>query len=679
MRHLFIWAIGLFLVQFAIAADAGWPRQFSSDGQEFTIYQPQVEKWKDNQIEERAAVSVQMPGSSSPVFGVVWIKARTEVDRSTRQVTLQDLSWSRANFPTAKDKQSSFLAALKAQSDVIRTISLERLQANLAITRTEDRRKSADLKNTPPDILYSDQPSLLVLVDGKPVLRQSEAEGYLRIINTHALIVMNQESGVYSLYAGDRWWQSPQLEDGQWKPIKDAQAGEDLEKIKTAAIEQKQVDLLKDEDLIDQVNKGLTPKIYVATQPSELIQTKGSPQFQPVADTQLLYVKNSSDDIFLNTSDQKYYILVSGRWYSSASLEGAWHYVSAKSLPEDFAKIPETHPKGAVLASVPGTEEAKEAVIDNEIPQTATVDRDKAKPEIKYDGDPILKPIEGTPLQYVYNSSTPVIEVNPKSFYSVQNGIWFEGSSAQGPWFAATQVPSVIYTIPPSSPLYYVTYVYVYGSTPRYVYVGYLPGYLGSYVDSDGLVVFGTGYPYQSWVGSYWFGAPFTFGFAVGWGLGWGWGWGFHSAYWGGPLYRPWWGPWGYGWAHGIPPGRVVNVTNIYHSYRPGIIHSFNNPERPVHMNQASTFRSHGGFTGNSRPNNVFADRNGNVYQHGASGWQHLGGGGGGEARSTVPHDLDQERDARARGEQRMQAFNSHSSDSHGGSSRRRNFGGGRR
>ena len=43
-------------------------------------------------------------------------------------------------------------------------------------------------------------------------------------------------------------------------------------------------------------------------------------------------------------------------------------------------------------------------------------------------------------------------------------------------------VPKIIYTIPAASALHYVTYVHVYGSTAKVVYVGYTPGYLGTVV-----------------------------------------------------------------------------------------------------------------------------------------------------------------------------------------------------
>jgi hypothetical protein len=63
----------------------------------------------------------------------------------------------------------------------------------------------------------------------------------------------------------------------------------------------------------------------------------------------------------------------------------------------------------------------------------------------------------------------------------------------------ADSVPEVIYTIPVSSPLYYVTYVGVYGSTPTTVTYGYTAGYTMTYV-SAGVVVYGTGWYYPPYV-----------------------------------------------------------------------------------------------------------------------------------------------------------------------------------
>ncbi len=210
-------------------------------------------------------------------------------------------------------------------------------------------------------------------------------------------------------------------------------------------------------------------------------------------------------------------------------------------------------------ASVPGTEQATEALIANSIPQSTKVSLQTQMQNPQIDGPPIFQPIPGTPLYYVANSSTPIIEVNPQSWYACQNGVWFAAPSVNGPWVLATSVPAVIYTIPPSSPLHYLTYVQVYGATPEFVYEGYTPGYWGTEVE-DGVVVYGTGCDYPPWVGNVWYGGPCTWG--LGWGpcwtpwddwcfdFGFGWGCGFGGfGWWGCHPPRPWWGP-NRGWDH---------------------------------------------------------------------------------------------------------------------------------
>ncbi len=122
----------------------------------------------------------------------------------------------------------------------------------------------------------------------------------------------------------------------------------------------------------------------------------------------------------------------------------------------------------------------------------------------------------GTPLAYAVNSPTPIIRVDARTYYSLYNAVWFVAAAPTGPWAVAAAVPAVIYTIPVTSPLHYVTYVRVYSATPTVVYVGYTPGYLGTVVAPDGVVVYGTGVVYTPWVGAVWYPPPPTYGFGAG-------------------------------------------------------------------------------------------------------------------------------------------------------------------
>jgi hypothetical protein len=535
------------------ALASGWPMEFQIEDKKVSIYPPQVENWSGDRIKERAVVSVETKASSKPIFGTVSIAAKTNVNPKSRRVSFEQIRWSQARFPTAPELSALSIKALKQhQDDILKPVSLESLQSSLAITRVESQVKGVSLRNGPPKIVTTRTPLFLVQVDGAPVLRDSGVPNIMRVINTRALLLFDSSKGRYFIYMGDRWMDALTLR-GPWIESDQPPAG--LEEAKKIAVDQKQVDLLNDPSspLMKQIAKKNVPQPYISTEPTEILETEGKPEFQSISGTRLLFVSNTESNIFLDTNDKKeqsYYVLLSGRWYRAKSLEGPWRYVPADTLPREFAKIPETHRKGAVLAAVPGTREASEAKVNNQVPTTAKINRNQAGLEIQYDGPPQFEPVEETSMKYAVNSRTPVIQVEPNQYYALQSGVWFRSSSPDGPWAVATRVPAVIYTIPPSSPLYYVTYVRVYDSTPDSVIVGYTPGYLGTYCCSDGVVVYGTGYYYPPWVGTYWIGPPVTFGV--------GFTWGYSGAFFVGPVVYPWWGPW---WGGPVYVGYPYVVT----------------------------------------------------------------------------------------------------------------------
>jgi hypothetical protein len=73
-------------------------------------------------------------------------------------------------------------------------------------------------------------------------------------------------------------------------------------------------------------------------------------------------------------------------------------------------------------------------------------------------GTPQFVPVEGTTMQYASNSADKVLLIGGV-YYLRRRGAWFIAPTPQGPWAAAPGPPEIIYTIPPSSPVYTVTYV----------------------------------------------------------------------------------------------------------------------------------------------------------------------------------------------------------------------------
>ncbi len=145
------------------------------------------------------------------------------------------------------------------------------------------------------------------------------------------------------------------------------------------------------------VAPSAVPKVFVSLQPGELILLTGEPAYRPVQGTGLQWVSNTESDVFRMGTGGAVYYLVAGRWFSAPDFAGPWTFATP-SLPADFKKIPLEHERSRVLASVPGTDQAAEAVLLAQIPQTARVNKKELKaPEVAFQGDPQFTAIEQTP------------------------------------------------------------------------------------------------------------------------------------------------------------------------------------------------------------------------------------------------------------------------------------------
>jgi hypothetical protein len=327
-----------------VASPTTWPHQFNQGELTFTVYPPELDRWQGDRLEGRAAVSVQSPGSDKPLFGVVSLAARTELDNGTGMVSVRDITVSRASFPTATDRAGSYLDAVRQNLATLTwKVAAERLRADLAIDHAAQQAQSQPLRNDPPRIVYTQSPTILVPIDGQPVLREMMGLSLMRVLNTRALILVDKPTGRYFLAVAGRWLEAPSL-NGPWT---DAQVRPTaLEEAKQQAVDSGQVDLLEGSE-----PDGRPPRVIVSTAPTELIQSDGPPQYAPIERTQLLYVTNSPNRLFLELPTQQFYVLLAGRWYRTRSLQhGPWEYVPGTGLPADFALIPDTHPTETVRA-----------------------------------------------------------------------------------------------------------------------------------------------------------------------------------------------------------------------------------------------------------------------------------------------------------------------------------------
>ena len=81
--------------------------------------------------------------------------------------------------------------------------------------------------------------------------------------------------------------------------------------------------------------------------------------------------------------------------------------------------------------------------------------------------------------------------------------MWFLSTTPQGPWKVASSVPQVIYTIPPSSPVYNVTYVTQTTVAGGSVQCSYTAGYMGAFIVGVGvgaIIANGSGHYYPPYI-----------------------------------------------------------------------------------------------------------------------------------------------------------------------------------
>ncbi len=575
----------LVIPMFSLAQNE-WPRSFTTqDGKLIKIYQWQPESFSNNTLQANAAISVTEKGNHEPSFGMVWLTASTF--SNGQQVTINKVEVNAVKLPDAEtNEQLSALQQEIANGLSNQSITIAQTEINNALQANQEEQKTADqINNKAPKIIYSDKPSLLVVMDGAPRLQQNSRWGMETVVNTPFTILKNRNK--FYLFGGKHWYTAPSA-TGPYTLTTNVPA--DVEKIQSEIAQANTENNAQQEE-----NDFVISNIIVTTEPAELLQSNGEPDFSPVPQTNLLYVRNSNNDIFMDINSQQYYILLSGRWYKSQSLSGKWNYVASDRLPSDFAKIPEGSPKDNVLSSIAGTLAANDAVMNAQVPQTARVDRKNTKAEIQYDGEPQFNAIEGTDMDYAINTPNYVIRWRGL-YYAVDNGVWFQSYYPNGPWTVSAVRPYAVSLIPPRYPVYAMKYVYIYDVTPDYIYMGYTPGYLNTFVYGP-TVVYGTGYYYRPWVGRYFYARPYTWGFNMhynpwtGWSfgfnynLGWfhfgvgnynPWAWG---GWWGPAVYRPAYfhTPYSTRYSHGYygayapryyNSGRtvIVNNINIYHN-----------------------------------------------------------------------------------------------------------------
>ncbi|GAG75284.1 unnamed protein product, partial [marine sediment metagenome] len=300
-----------------------------------------------------------LTGMSKPALGTVRFTARTVTDLEHHTVTFYGMNINAVSFPQLKGEQAAELEAF-VRATLDRTQLTLPLELVLQYLDEKILPKSAKgLFMKPPVIFYSTGDSRLLAFDGPPMLAPITKTDLQFVVNTNWDMFYVESTASWYLLDGKRWLSvSGKKLSGDWQSVD--KLPDEFKKLPTT---QNWMDVKN--TIPATANSDKLPEIFMSEVPAELILIDGEPKLTAIADTGISYVTNTKADLFLY--DKKYYFLVSGRWFVAKELGTKWSMVG--KLPDSFATIPPDHPRGAVLVSVPGTDEAKIAVLEAVIPR----------------------------------------------------------------------------------------------------------------------------------------------------------------------------------------------------------------------------------------------------------------------------------------------------------------------
>lgn len=289
-------------------ADPGWPREHLLESKKHTVYQPQIDEWKDHStMHFRCAIEVEGV-LQEPTFGVAEIEARTLVDQTTRVVKLFTTTREYRFAGVSGEDERSLLAAMDVLSPPERliTVSLDRVLTCLD-AESAAVQKQVDVNLDPPKIFYSEKPAVLVIFLGEPQFKPVAAEEpeLIFALNTNWDVFYAPSTKNLYLLNDDHWLTS-QSPEGPWTVASELPA---------------RLSNLPDDDNWAEVRKHIPAQnakvaehVFASKEPAELLLTAGKPKYQPIPQTKLLEITNTESLLMLDSAEGKFYFQAAGRW-----------------------------------------------------------------------------------------------------------------------------------------------------------------------------------------------------------------------------------------------------------------------------------------------------------------------------------------------------------------------------
>jgi hypothetical protein len=475
------------------AAPQAWvyPQDWKCAGRRLTMHEPQVTAF-DPAV---SRVSLRYPALlTDPLgrgsWGSVEVAGTLRVDLTSRLVRLDTLQPGNAVFPgVAQADLASVQAGMQDAFPKTLTLRAELITARPGAW-TPDASPPKFPKD-PPQIVLRRRPAVLVQTDGEPVLLDVEEFPLQYVANTATDVFRDPKTDMWYLLL-DGTWMSAKAFAGPWRrldgplpsPMSQIPGGHPRGHVRRCV-----------PGTPEFMKRGMVPapkelpEVIVTDKPSELLLLAGDPLFTFIPGVRLMSVANTESDLFFHPKTNLYYLLISGRWFSSPELEGPW--TAASELPEEFAKVPRDHVRGHVVWCVPGTPESAEACAFASLEERVTVNK-YAPAQVLFEPEgkgPVAEALEGD-VKSVANTEDDCFGVG-KAWYACQRGVWFKSEDGRSKWLTCADVPEALRKLPETSPSWHVRFCRPLGLEGETAQFAISTGYYGT-IPFAGSPVYGT-------------------------------------------------------------------------------------------------------------------------------------------------------------------------------------------
>jgi hypothetical protein len=229
----------------------------------------------------------------------------------------------------------------------------------IASTPKKEAPAGVQLNNDPPRIFVGYRPSILLSVNGEPVLSEVPNTNLKFVVNTQWPLFLDQGNSAYYLAVGQQWLTATSLE-GPWSPT--TKLPPDMSKVP----QDKQWSALKKFIPPTANTKSATPDVFYSDKPAEIILFDGQPVYAQIP-TRSLNTQEHKQRRVCAKPTQQFYYLTAGRWFSAPD---PWaHGLTRRRIFPTSPKFRRAARPQRYSLPFRGTDKAKDAVLLAQVPR----------------------------------------------------------------------------------------------------------------------------------------------------------------------------------------------------------------------------------------------------------------------------------------------------------------------